>query len=165
MRTNQPGRGRQPGFFTGLRPALHRRVAFLIAACTLLGAAQGSGGQGFPRPRWPPGVVLIEAALVVSDRLPNAIDRHVASRVRLRRREMGLSQETVADALGVTFQQFQKYEQSINRISAGALYRLALTLEVPVQYFFEGLKGRRIKRPPHMSAAEAEARRLTSKAN
>jgi transcriptional regulator with XRE-family HTH domain len=47
--------------------------------------------------------------------------------VRLRRREVGLSQETVADALGVTFQQFQKYERTINRISAGALYRLALT--------------------------------------
>jgi DNA-binding transcriptional regulator YiaG len=68
-----------------------------------------------------------EAVLIVSDRLPNAIDRHVASRVRLRRREVGLSQETVADALGVTFQQFQKYERTINRISAGALYRLALT--------------------------------------
>jgi transcriptional regulator with XRE-family HTH domain len=72
----------------------------------------------------------------VSDRLPNAIDRHVASRMRLRRREMGLSQETVAAALGVTFQQFQKYERTINRISAGALYRIALTLEVPVGYFF-----------------------------
>jgi transcriptional regulator with XRE-family HTH domain len=83
--------------------------------------------------------------LVVSDRLPNAIDRHVASRMRLRRRELGLSQEAVAAALGVTFQQFQKYERTINRISAGALYRIARTLEVPVGYFFEGLRDRRKK--------------------
>jgi transcriptional regulator with XRE-family HTH domain len=82
----------------------------------------------------------------VSDRLPNAIDRHVASRVRLRRQEMGLSQGTVANALGVTFQQLQKYEGAINRISAGALYQLALTLDVPVQYFFDGPSRRDKKR-------------------
>jgi len=52
---------------------------------------------------------------IVSDRLPNAIDRHVASRVRLRRLEAGLTQEMVADGLSVTFQQFQKYERAINR--------------------------------------------------
>jgi transcriptional regulator with XRE-family HTH domain len=67
----------------------------------------------------------------VSDRFPNAIDRHVASRVLLRRQEAGLTQQMVADALGVTFQQFQKYERAINRISAGTLYQLSLTLEVP----------------------------------
>jgi len=72
----------------------------------------------------------------MSDRLPNAIDRHVASRLRLRRLEAGLSQTTLAAALGVTFQQLQKYEGAINRISAGALYQLALALDVPVQYFF-----------------------------
>ena len=52
----------------------------------------------------------------------------------------------LADAIGVSFQQVQKYEEGINRISAGALYQLAMTLEVPVQYFFEGLSGRRKKR-------------------
>ena len=88
---------------------------------------------------------FMEAALIVSDRLPNAIDRHVASRLLLRRREAGLTQQMVADALGVTFQQFQKYERAVNRISAGMLYQLSLTLEVPVQYFFEGLSGRRKK--------------------
>lgn len=82
----------------------------------------------------------------MSDRLPNSIDHHVASRLRLRRQEMGLSQETVAYALGVTFQQFQKYEQSVNRISAGALYKLARALEVPVTYFFEGLRDPEKKR-------------------
>jgi transcriptional regulator with XRE-family HTH domain len=75
---------------------------------------------------------------LMSDRLPNAIDRHVASRLRLRRLEAGLSQTTLAAALGVTFQQLQKYEGAINRISAGALYQLALALDVPVQYFFDG---------------------------
>jgi transcriptional regulator with XRE-family HTH domain len=78
----------------------------------------------------------------MSDRLPSAIDRHVASRLRLRRLEAGLSQTTLAAALGVTFQQLQKYEGAINRISAGALYQLALTLDVPVQYFFDGLSRR-----------------------
>jgi transcriptional regulator with XRE-family HTH domain len=52
----------------------------------------------------------------------------------------------LADALGISFQQFQKYEWAINRISAGALYQLALTLDVPVQYFFDGLSRRDKKR-------------------
>ena len=82
----------------------------------------------------------------MSDRLPNAMNRHVASRLRLRRPEAGLSQTMLADAVGVTFQQLQKYEGAINRISAGALYQLALTLDVPVQYFFDGLSRRNKKR-------------------
>jgi transcriptional regulator with XRE-family HTH domain len=82
----------------------------------------------------------------MSDRLPNAIDRHVASRVRLRRLEVGMTQTQLAQAVGVTFQQLQKYEGAINRISAGALYQLALTLDVPVQYFFDRLSRRHKKR-------------------
>ncbi len=82
----------------------------------------------------------------VSDRHPNAIDRHVASRLRLRRREVGLSQHALAAVLGVSFQQLQKYEQGTNRITAGALYKLSITLEVSVQYFFDGLKGRSKRR-------------------
>jgi transcriptional regulator with XRE-family HTH domain len=82
----------------------------------------------------------------MSDRLPNTIDRHVASRLRLRRLEAGLTQNMVADALGISFQQFQKYEGAINRISAGALYQLALTLDAPVQYFFDDLSRRHKKR-------------------
>jgi transcriptional regulator with XRE-family HTH domain len=77
----------------------------------------------------------------MSDRLPNAIDRHVASRLHLRRLEAGMTQTQLAQAVGVTFQQLQKYEGATNRISAGALYQLALTLDVPVQYFFDGLRG------------------------
>jgi transcriptional regulator with XRE-family HTH domain len=83
---------------------------------------------------------------LMSDRLPNAIDRHVASRLRLRRLEAGMTQIQLAQGVGVTFQQLQKYEGATNRISAGALYQLALTLDVPVQYFFAGLSRRRNKR-------------------
>ena len=60
----------------------------------------------------------------MSDRLPNAIDRHVASRLRSRRLEVGMTQTQLAQAVGVTFQQLQKYEGAINRMSAGALYLL-----------------------------------------
>ena len=82
----------------------------------------------------------------MSDRLPNAVDRHVASRLRLRRLEPGMTQTQLAQAVGVTFQQLQKYEGAINRMAAGALYQLALTLDVPVQYFFDGLSRRDKKR-------------------
>jgi transcriptional regulator with XRE-family HTH domain len=78
----------------------------------------------------------------MSNRLPNAIDRHVASRLRLRRWEAGVTQDMLADAVGVSFQQVQKYEEGTDRITAGALYRLAIKLEAPVQYFLEGLSGR-----------------------
>ena len=78
----------------------------------------------------------------MSDRLPNAIDRHVGSRLRRRRLEAGMTQTQLAHAVGVTFQQLQKYEGAINRISAGALYQLALTLDAPVHYFFDGLSRR-----------------------
>jgi transcriptional regulator with XRE-family HTH domain len=71
------------------------------------------------------------------------LNRHVASRLRLRRLEVGMTQVMLAHALGISFQLFQKYEGAVNRISAGALYQLSLTLEVPVQYFFEGLRRRR----------------------
>ena len=83
---------------------------------------------------------------LMSDCLPNAIDRHVASRLRLRRLEAGMTQTSLPQAVGVTFQQLQKYEGAINRISAGALYQLALTLDVPMQYFFDGLSRRDKKR-------------------
>ncbi len=78
-------------------------------------------------------------------RSPNAVDRHVASQLRLRRQEAGLSQTAVADALGISFQQVQKYENGTNRISAGMLHALSITLKVPVQYFFDGLSERRKK--------------------
>ena len=70
---------------------------------------------------------------------PNAVDIHVGNRVRQRRTLMGLSQERLASALDLTFQQVQKYERGANRIGAGRLFQLARALEVPVAYFFEDL--------------------------
>lgn len=72
-------------------------------------------------------------------RSPNPIDLHVGARVRLRRRTLGLSQEQLAAALGLTFQQVQKYERGANRISASKLYETARTLRVAISFFFEGL--------------------------
>jgi transcriptional regulator with XRE-family HTH domain len=70
---------------------------------------------------------------------PQAVDRHVAARIRERRRELGIVQEALGEALGVTFQQVQKYEKGSNRISAGRLFELANLFEVEISYFFEGL--------------------------
>ena len=71
----------------------------------------------------------------------NQIDAHVGSRVRLRRQLMKMSQEKLGDELGVTFQQVQKYERGANRIGASRLYSLANVLDVPVNFFFDGLTG------------------------
>ena len=68
---------------------------------------------------------------------PNPIDVHVGSRVKLRRQIMGLSQEKLGEALGVTFQQVQKYERGTNRISASRMQAMSDTLQVPIGYFFE----------------------------
>ena len=67
------------------------------------------------------------------------IDRHVGARVRERRIMLGLTQQQLADLIGVTYQQAHKYERGINRISAGRLFEIAHVLSVPVNYFFEGL--------------------------
>jgi hypothetical protein len=64
-----------------------------------------------------PGVFQASLVELMSDRLPNAIDHHVASRLRLRRLEAGLTQTMLADELGISFQQLQKYEWAVNRIS------------------------------------------------
>ena len=69
------------------------------------------------------------------------IDKHIGQRVRERRVVMGLSQTVLADGLGVTFQQVQKYEKGHNRIAAGRLYGCAELLGVRPEYFFEGLEG------------------------
>ena len=68
------------------------------------------------------------------------IDNHVGQRLQLRRQELGQSQTAVADRLEVTFQQVQKYERGMNRISASRLHDLCGILNVPVEYFFEGLE-------------------------
>ena len=70
---------------------------------------------------------------------PNPIDVHVGSRVRLRRKLLGLYLETLAKAVGVTYQQLQKYERGVNRISASRLFNLSRALDVPVSFFFEDM--------------------------
>ena len=87
------------------------------------------------------------------------IDVHVGARLRQRRTLLGLNQTKLGSAIGLTFQQVQKYEKGTNRISAGRLYALSGTLDVPVEYFFSDmptavaansptLEGGRAKKPP-----------------
>ena len=69
---------------------------------------------------------------------PNPVDKHVGSRVRMRRLMLGMSQEKLGGALGLTFQQIQKYEKGANRIGASRLQQIATILQAPVSFFFEG---------------------------
>ena len=70
-------------------------------------------------------------------RAPNQIDKRVGSRLRRRRHEVNMSQEELARSFGVSFQQIQKYEKGINRLSSDRLYQAAIALGVPISYFFE----------------------------
>jgi transcriptional regulator with XRE-family HTH domain len=70
---------------------------------------------------------------------PDSVDVHVGQRLRVRRSLLGLSQEKLADSIGLTFQQIQKYERGMNRISAGRLYQFSKVLDVPVSYFYDSL--------------------------
>ena len=82
--------------------------------------------QNFKARRLPPGV-------------PNPIDIHVGSRVRLRRTLLGLSQEKLGEAVNLTFQQIQKYERGANRIGASRMFELSRVLDVPVSFFFDDM--------------------------
>ena len=77
----------------------------------------------------------------MAKKLPNPIDKHVGSRVRMRRMMLGMSQSTLADGLDLTFQQVQKYEKGTNRMGSSRLQQIANTLQVPVTFFFEGAPG------------------------
>ena len=90
---------------------------------------------------------------------PNPIDVHVGSRVRLRRTLKGMSQEKLGEAIGLTFQQVQKYERGANRIGASRLYDLSRVLDVPVSFFFDDMTedvARRSPRHPQTGAGLAE---------
>jgi len=76
---------------------------------------------------------------VPTETSPHYVDLHVGARLRLRRKGLGLSQTTLADAVGLTFQQLQKYERGANRISASKLHGMAAVLNSSVGWFFEGL--------------------------
>src|SRR5262245_16172961 len=69
---------------------------------------------------------------------PNPIDQYVGSRVRMRRKMLGMSQEKLGAALGLTFQQVQKYERGANRIGASRLQQMSHVLQVSIEFFFEG---------------------------
>ncbi|HAT36048.1 MAG TPA: transcriptional regulator [Rhodospirillaceae bacterium] len=71
--------------------------------------------------------------------VPNPVDVHVGSRVRLRRTLLGLSQEKLGEALGLTFQQVQKYERGANRIGASRLFDLSRVLDVPISFFYDDM--------------------------
>jgi transcriptional regulator with XRE-family HTH domain len=78
---------------------------------------------------------------------PHPVDRHVGLRIRLRRKELRLTQEKLAEALGLTFQQVQKYELGTNRVSASRLFEVSVLLRVPPDYFFSGLDPAAASRP------------------
>jgi transcriptional regulator with XRE-family HTH domain len=73
------------------------------------------------------------------ERRSTPIDAHVGSRIRLRRTLLGLSQERLGDALGLTFQQIQKYERGVNRVGASRLFDLSRALDVPINFFFDDM--------------------------
>ncbi len=75
-----------------------------------------------------------------ADAAPNPIDRHVGLRIRMRRKEVGFSQERLAAAIGLTFQQVQKYERAANRVSASKLWEMARALSTNIAFFYEGLE-------------------------
>jgi len=70
---------------------------------------------------------------------PSPIDVHVGSRIRLRRTLLGMSQERLGEALGLTFQQVQKYERGVNRVGASRLFDLSRVLDVPISFFFDDM--------------------------
>lgn len=76
----------------------------------------------------------------IETRSPHRVDQHVGALIRVRRRALGFSQTELADALGLTFQQIQKYERGTNRVSASKLYEIAQKLDTPLTAFFEGLE-------------------------
>jgi len=75
----------------------------------------------------------------VSSTHPDPTDKHVGGRIRMRRQTLGMSQGRLGDHLGLTFQQVQKYEKGINRVSASRLQQLCTVLDVPIPFFFEGV--------------------------
>lgn len=109
-------------------------------------------GQASSRPakveRLPPGV-------------PNPVDIHVGSRVRLRRTLLGLSQEKLGEAVGLTFQQIQKYERGANRIGASRLFEFSRILDVPVSFFFDDMSERLKGNDGQTAAGLADQQQVT----
>ena len=88
---------------------------------------------------------------MVVKKTPNPIDKHVGSRVRMRRMMLGMSQEKLGERLALTFQQVQKYERGVNRIGASRLFDLSRVLDVPIGFFFDDM-------PPEMGGSQSNRR-------
>src|SRR5665213_2253816 len=86
---------------------------------------------------------------------PSPIDVHVGSRVRLRRTLLGMSQEKLGEAIGLTFQQVQKYERGANRVGASRLYDLSRVLDVPIAFFFDDMPAPSAERGYGLAEPEA----------
>ena len=82
------------------------------------------------------------------------VDAHVGGRLRLRRTLLGMSQSALGQAVGLTFQQIQKYERGFNRVGSGRLYQFAEVLDVPVPFFFDDMPPEVIGRPPGVSGQQ-----------
>jgi transcriptional regulator with XRE-family HTH domain len=87
-------------------------------------------------------------------RKPNDVDAHVGARLRQRRMLLGISQEQLAEMLGLTFQQVQKYERGTNRVSASRLFQLARALDTPITWFFEDIESDRAAREKSAPSGE-----------
>jgi transcriptional regulator with XRE-family HTH domain len=87
---------------------------------------------------------------MASKGFPNPIDVHVGSRIRLRRTLLGISQENLAEAMGLTFQQVQKYEKGVNRVGSSRLVDLANALDVEIPYFFQEMSAAVEQQTPSM---------------
>jgi len=96
-------------------------------------------------------IVPLFSRRLVMTKKANPIDGQVGNRVRIRRMLIGMSQEKLGDLLGLTFQQVQKYEKGINRIGAGRLFEIARILDVPIDFFYDGVG------PPSDGVGEARA--------
>lgn len=92
----------------------------------------------------------------LTDGAPNPIDIHVGLRLRLRRQVMNLTQEQLAKLLGLTFQQVQKYEKGLNRISASRLWDIAQVLQTSTDFFFEDMSKQAAALSPRRKTAESE---------
>jgi transcriptional regulator with XRE-family HTH domain len=93
--------------------------------------------------------------MIENKKKPNPIDIHVGSRIRLRRTMLGMSQEKLGEALGITFQQIQKYEKGTNRVGASRLQNISTILNVPVSFFFEDAPGDPSTAQPGMAEANS----------
>jgi transcriptional regulator with XRE-family HTH domain len=99
--------------------------------------------------------------LSTAKKSPQAMDRHVGDRIRMRRKMQAMTQEKLGDALGLTFQQVHNYEKGTNRIGASHLQHIASVQQVPISFFFEGAPGLYWTSLPPMSLATSEGLALT----